>query len=124
MVARLAPTLSSLLDEHEPDLVLGPFCLGDHVDHHIVREALLRVVGSRSLLLWEDWPYADRVSAVPAAPAMVVSLDDHGRAARLAACLCYRTQLAFQFGGAESLRQRMRGIGVERFHAVVRSADQ
>ena len=115
MVARLAPVLSSLLAEHHPDLVLGPLCLGDHVDHHVVRDALDLVIGGRPLLLWEDWPYADRVLSNDI-PVEIVTIDDHGRAGRLNACLCYRTQLQFQFGGAAALCERLARIASERFH--------
>ena len=118
MVARLAPALATLLADHRPDMIFGPLCLGDHVDHHIVRDALVSVAGARPLLLWEDWPYADRVTGARAAPASVEPLDAHGRAARLAACLSYRTQLGFQFGGADALRSRLAAIDVERFHAA------
>jgi len=115
MVDRLAPALAALLADQQPDLVLGPLCLGDHVDHHIVRDALAAVIGSRPLLLWEDWPYADR-APITATPASVVPLGARGREGRLAACLSYRSQLGFQFGGADALRERLRTITVERFH--------
>jgi len=117
IVRRLAPALRDLLARHDPDLVLGPLCLGDHVDHHVVRDALALVVGSRSMLMWEDWPYADRLSSLPTTPALIVALDDHGRRGRLAACRSYRTQLGFQFGGLEALRERLRRITVERYHS-------
>ena len=116
MVAEIARALCDLLAAHEPDLVLGPLCLGDHVDHHVVRDALDTVIGARPLLLWADWPYADRQAPVAIPPALVVPLDDHGRAARLSACLCYRTQLDFQFGGKEALRHRIARIVSEAFY--------
>lgn len=116
MVDRLAPALAALLAEEAPDLVFGPLCLGDHVDHHVVRDALTAAIGARALLLWEDWPYADRLERVAATPALAVPLTDRTRAARLAACLAYRTQIGFQFGGADALRTRTAAIGEERFH--------
>lgn len=113
----LAPALAALLDKIEPDLILGPLCLGDHVDHHLVREALVTVARGRPLLLWEDWPYADRPAVTrPTDPALVVPLDDALRAARTAACATYKSQLGFQFGGYEAMTVHMAVIGEERYH--------
>jgi LmbE family N-acetylglucosaminyl deacetylase len=118
IVDRLAPALAALIDEHTPDLILGPLCLGDHVDHHAVRTALVRVVGDRALLLWEDWPYADRAERIAAAPALVHPLTPVTRARRIAACGAYATQLGFQFGGVAAMAARIEAIGEERFHAA------
>ena len=118
-VERLAPALAALMEEEAPDLVLGPLCLGDHVDHHVARDALCRVVGVRPLLLWEDWPYADRSGAPAVAPTLRLPLTPPLRAARLAACAAYRTQIGFQFGGLDALADRLAAIGEERFHPPV-----
>ncbi|WP_375382455.1 PIG-L deacetylase family protein [uncultured Sphingomonas sp.] len=118
VVVELTASLSRLLSDVEPDVVMGPLCLGDHVDHHIVRDALTAVVGARSLLLWEDWPYADRAARTAEPPVMTVDLDSHGRASRLRACRCYRSQLDFQFGGAEALARRIGHIEQERFYGI------
>ena len=113
----LAPALAALIAELDPDLILGPLCLGDHVDHHVVRDTLADVAGDRSLLLWEDWPYADRPAVTrPADPALVVPLDDTLRAARAVACAAYASQLGFQFGGEAAMAARVAAIAEERFH--------
>ena len=113
MVDRLAPALTELVADH--DLILGPLCLGDHVDHHVVRDALARV--APGALLWEDWPYADRAPAA-GEPAMVEPLTPTTRARRIAACAAYRSQLGFQFGGVAAMTRRIEAIEVERFHAM------
>lgn len=115
VVECLAPALAMLIEEQAPDLILGPLCLGDHVDHHVVREALLRVGVGRDLLLWEDWPYAERAPAT-GAPVLIAPLTPTSRAARIAACAAYRSQLGFQFGGEAAMRARVAAITAERFH--------
>ena len=114
----LAPALAALIEAEQPDLVLGPLCLGDHVDHHVVRDALARAAGGREVLLWEDWPYADRKRPVATAPALIEKLTPDTRARRIAACAAYTTQLGYQFGGVEAMTRRIRAIAVERFHAM------
>ena len=115
---RLGPVLAALLDTEAPELVLGPWGLGDHVDHHVVRAALQAVIGTRRLLFWEDWPYADRPAvARPIHPVLRVALDPALRARRTQACLAYTSQLGFQFGGAAALAARVELLNEERFYA-------
>lgn len=114
-VDRLAPALAPLVAD--ADLILGPLCLGDHVDHWIVRDALEKVADD--VLLWEDWPYADRAPAT-GEPVLVEPLTPATRTARIAACAEYRSQLGFQFGGEEAMRARVATISAERFHRPVR----
>lgn len=117
VIDRLTPALAMLIAEQEPDLILGPLCLGHHVDHHVVRDALMLVVGDRPLLLWEDWPYADREDGMTASPMLLHILTETTRAARIASCTCYETQLGFQFGGVAAMKARIDAITRERFHA-------
>lgn len=113
---RLRPVLAAVVREERPDLVLAPLCLGNHVDHHVVRGAL---AGTGPLLLWEDWPYADRPDvARPAEAALAVPLTAWARERRRAACAAYRSQLGFQFGGAAAMAARIAAIAAERFHAA------
>jgi len=111
---RIAPLLAPLV--MDADLVLGPLCIGDHVDHHAVLDALARVADLERLLLWEDWPYLDRAERRPRGPAVSVALSPQDRAARVAMCAAYATQLGFQFGGAEAMTGRIEAIAEERFH--------
>ena len=97
------------------DIVLGPLCLGDHVDHHIVRDALLSL--RPDALLWEDWPYLDRPGVrTPGEPVRRTPLDAELCEQRIAMCAAYTSQLEFQFGGAEPMRARIIAIREERFY--------
>jgi len=111
---RLAPLLGPLVAD--ADLILGPLCIGDHVDHYAVLDALAEVVPSGRLLLWEDWPYLDRARSLPGEPALRVALDAADRADRTSMCAAYATQLGFQFGGEAAMTARIGRIGEERFH--------
>ena len=108
LVALLAPHVEAA------DLVLGPLAVGDHVDHHAVRDAL---TGLRpDALLWEDWPYADRERAGRGEPQLRIGLNDALIAARVAACRCYASQLGFQFGSADAMVERLSVRTEERFY--------
>lgn len=120
VAGRLAPLLSPLVAE--ADLVLGPLCIGDHVDHHAVFDALVRVADLERLLLWEDWPYLDRAERLPPDPAVRVVLSLQDRADRVAMCAAYTTQLGFQFGGADAMTRRIEAVTEERFHRVQAAA--
>ncbi len=117
MVAdQLGEMLGQRLRALAPDLVLGPLGLGDHVDHHIVRDVLLAEC-TTDLLLWEDWPYLDRAEvAHPTHPALNVALDNELRAVRTSMCAAYSTQINYQFGGVEAMSTRIGAIDHERFH--------
>ena len=95
----LIGTLRDLLALHRPDLVYGPYGVGNHVDHRIVRDALATVIGDTPLIWWEDFPYAMKEST---SHSVIVrrSLDADAAQAKLAAVLCYESQLGFQFGSA------------------------
>lgn len=116
MVQNLAPALTDVLEQLQPDLLLGPLALGDHVDHHVVRDALAQT--GRYVLLWEDWPYLDRPGVcAEGQPVRRVALDPELRARRVAMCAAYTTQLGFQFGGRAEMARRIGSITEERLHA-------
>ena len=109
--------LDTLLGDLAPDLLLGPLAIGDHVDHWVVRDALETI--GRELLLWEDWPYARRASHGPeATPVLRHALSDSDRAARLAMCRAYESQLGYQFGGTDGLERQSAEIDEERLYAA------
>lgn len=110
--AQLTPLLHPLVAH--ADRVLGPLAIGDHVDHHVVRDALIAL--RPDALLWEDWPYADRVASRGDEPAWRVALDTALVDARINACACYRSQLGFQFGSEGAMRSRLERFTEERFH--------
>jgi LmbE family N-acetylglucosaminyl deacetylase len=111
---RLTPVLAELVADAER--ILGPLGIGDHVDHHVVREALTRVADPERLLLWEDWPYLDRADRLPPNPAQTVDLDAELIERRIAMCEAYGSQLSFQFGGRAAMTNRLLAIDRERFH--------
>lgn len=114
----LLPGLTRLLAERiaalSPDLLLGPMAIGDHVDHWLVRDAIAAT--GANVLLWEDWPYLTRAQATASPPAHVHTLSDADRAARLAMCAAYTTQIGYQFGSIARLETAIAAIGQERLH--------
>jgi LmbE family N-acetylglucosaminyl deacetylase len=118
IVEPLATALAALVAAERPDLILGPLCLGDHVDHHVVREAMGRAYTGHDLLWWEDWPYADREARVAARPALIQTLTPDLRARRIAACAAYASQLGFQFGGTDAMAARIGAMTEERYYAL------
>ena len=118
IVDDIATTLAELVAAERPDLILGPLCLGNHVDHHVVLDAIRRSCAGHTVLLWEDWPYADREDRVAAMPALIEHLTPVTRARRIAACAAYESQLGFQFGGVEAMIERTERIAEERFYPL------
>jgi len=114
--AMLAPLSKALADQItllSPDLLLGPLAIGNHVDHWLVRDAL-ETCGA-SILLWEDWPYLTRaVDRRTDRPALVHPLNDADRAARIAMCAAYASQLGFQFGSLQAMETAVRAVEAER----------
>lgn len=110
----LIAALEQVAGECRPDLVYGPYGVGNHVDHHLVREAVEQVFAETPVVWWEDYPYAMRE---PAPPAGVIRLPVNGEAAerKLAATLAYRSQLGFQFGGVDAAAEALRQWRVEGF---------
>ena len=113
-------SLRDLLATHRPALLLAPRCVGGHVDHVVVREALENL-NRLYTVYWTDWPYADkpapqdpfaaadarrRVVDVPTAPHLP---------AKLAACAAYTTQLGYQFGGEAGMLESFGAVSAERF---------
>ncbi len=68
VAAELAPLFGALAAEFEPDLVLAPQGLGNHVDHqHVVAAALQRRLLRTALAFYRDTPYAIRQPGAAAA---------------------------------------------------------
>lgn len=74
-----------------------PLAAGGHVDHRLVRQAAEAT--GRPLLYYEDYPYADEEEAIAAAlregkwESETVLLDEAFLEAKIAAALCYRSQI-------------------------------
>jgi LmbE family N-acetylglucosaminyl deacetylase len=107
--------LAQLLAEVRPGVVLAPLGIGGHVDHLIVREAIVRLSPPR-LRLWEDWPYLDRAGGQVRGAACRWTVSPEARAAKLRACASYVTQLGFQFGRADALAARLERQVGEWYH--------
>lgn len=100
LVGELAAAVAQHIERIAPSIVYGPLGVGDHVDHHVVRDAVSAAVGSAAIRWWEDFPYAMK-DIEPAEAIIRHPLDPASAAAKLRAVLCYTTQLGFQFGSAE-----------------------
>ena len=132
IVMRIAPAISALVVELRPALLLAPQAIGGHVDHQALVRALDRIEVGAPVLWWRDYPYTVRGDR-PLQPfhgrfaemqEHVLKPTDLSQAAKLDASLAYRSQLGFQFGGADELRQRLAdGDGCERFRSEVTDLD-
>ena len=114
MLSELVTALKEAAAGCRPDLVYGPYGVGNHVDHHLVREAMECVFASTPVIWWEDYPYAMRE---PAAPPSIIRYPVSGEAAdrKLSATLAYESQLGFQFGGAGAAEAALREWRAEGF---------
>lgn len=114
IAASLCEKLGAFLQNEKFDMCYGPYGIGGHVDHLVVRDALKHVAPACRMIWWEDFPYAMR-GAAPAPGMQRHSLSDHSAHRKLAAVLSYRSQLAFQFGsraGAEETLGQWRYEGL------------
>ena len=120
----LAEMLAPLL-KAGPTLVLAPQALGGHVDHVVLVRALRAVLDDdEAVCWWTDFPYAMRPHSHPARP-FATEMDRLSEIAvrgvveaRETACLAYGSQIGFQFGGAEGLREVLELAGpLERLRA-------
>lgn len=126
IVDDLAPALAALLDEHRPDFLLAPQCIGGHADHVQLVRAMDSAGVEAPVLWWCDFPYAVRDASprepfrdrMAALPERGVALSVAEAEAKRQACRAYASQLGFQFGGAEGLERKLAGSGgIETFRA-------
>jgi LmbE family N-acetylglucosaminyl deacetylase len=110
--------LSPLMTELRPDLVLAPQALGSHVDHvQVVRVMTSLGAWPHRTLWYRDTPYAVRQPGArpdPALPGDLRPLAVNVTAElprKVAGCTCYRSQVGFQFGGAQAV-----GPTLDTFH--------
>ncbi len=113
---RLIDELAHQLQRLEPlcgTTIYAPLCVGNHVDHQLVRAAAERWgAPGGQLVYYEDYPYAQDPAAVKAALAlnamdpMLIELDEADLSEKIAAVACYQSQLSTFFAdGAEMARQ-------------------
>ena len=104
--------VGQLLAQVQPDLVLSPATLGQHVDH-ILTDAAVRVLcPPHRVLRYLDTPYVLRASKAELAAVAgdrAIGLVDVGAGlrAKLDACAAYASQLPFQFGGETRMRRTL-----------------
>lgn len=113
----LAALVAALDDELRPALVLAPQGLGGHVDHRQTIRAVREALSARQVAWYRDAPYAIRDPAAdpdPAVPPLPDARVPLGPALdRKAAAACaYRSQVGFQFGGAEAARAALRRFAI------------
>jgi len=97
----------------------APLGVGHHVDHQILRraaDALRRIRVGQALTYYEDFPYAEDPQAVQAALAGtkaeigLVMLSEEALAAKIAAIMCYRSQISTFWAGADHVAARVRAF--------------
>ena len=113
---KVPDAIADLLTDLRPEILLAPLGIGGHVDHLIVRDAVIALSNPPTTMLWEDWPYLDRSDLPSRDQALVVPANAAARAAKLSACAAYASQLGFQFGGETALRDRLAGQRAEWLH--------
>lgn len=102
----LSKRLQALCDELKPQLLFAPLALGLHVDHLQLRRAVLKLGRDAAVAWYRDLPYAMRTEvpapaeslALPTGPQLRVKLDG---------CAAYRSQITFQFGSIEHMREAL-----------------
>ncbi len=112
----LADGIRALVEELQPDLVLAPQGLGNHVDHRQMIRAVQQAA-PHHLAFYRDTPYALRdTDAVSehmepglheCAPGIAAGLER-----KIAASCAYRSQIGFQFGGPARLAAALRDFAV------------
>ncbi|MFY2559993.1 PIG-L deacetylase family protein [Corallococcus terminator] len=112
--AEVARYLMPVLWELKPDRVFVPQALGSHVDHvQVVRAVQGLGLPSNRVWYYRDTPYAARQpDAKPDAALprelrpLAVDITEH-LTRKVEGCLCYGTQLGFQFGGEEGVARML-----------------
>lgn len=99
-----------LLDDiHQPDLILVPQGLGNHVDHRQTVRAARESLAAEKICWYRDTPYAIRQPEASAPDLPIDNLSEMPFDISLyfeqksAACAAYASQINFQFGGADKL---------------------
>ena len=125
------------------DAIFAPQALGAHVDHRRVRDAVLAIADAPAhtprTMWYRDAPYVLREPlADPSEPlasktptTVAFALDARALAAKLDACAAYASQLGFQFGCEDTMRDALaefalaegRRFGVDAPREAFRSHD-
>lgn len=112
ITVQLVPALCDVIGDLRPDLIYGPYGVGNHVDHLAVRAAL-SLIGT-DIVWWEDFPYAMRDDHAPP-DIQREAVDPEALSCKRAAMLCYESQLGFQFGSRAAAEAALSKWNVEGF---------
>lgn len=110
----IAEKLCSLGESFKPQLIFAPQGLGNHVDHLQTIRAVRKVFPVEKTFWYRDTPYAIRQpfarqsDLLPAKIADAFYDVESYLEQKIRACAAYRSQINFQFGGAEKLEIRLR----------------
>ncbi len=118
ILTELTSRCMALAAELQPDLVLAPQGLGNHVDHQQVIAAALRSFPAGRIAFYRDTPYAIRqpgAAALPSVPLGTPSTVPIGDVLdrKIAAAQAYASQIGFQFGGPLPLGQALHAFAVQ-----------
>ena len=116
----VANRLAGLLQTLATDVVFVPQALGNHADHLQVVRAVRALDGLTPRAVWyRDAPYAARKPGAQPSPLLPDGLkntttDVSGTLeVKLHACAAYATQLGFQFGGEQSMRELLANFAAD-----------
>ena len=103
--SRIADQLADVVARWSPGLVLGPQGCGAHVDHRLTIAAMQGLAPQAARGFYRDTPYVIRdpqaEPSVRAGIRVTYELTTEALAMKQRAACCYRSQLSFQFGGAD-----------------------
>ena len=91
-----------------------PLTAGHHVDHQIVRAAGERWAGSRQVIYYEEYPYAEKPEQVTVAldgdtlQAQRIGLDEEALRSKVRAIACYSSQISTFFKDKAQMAARVR----------------
>lgn len=107
---RVKIKLGEINDKFAPDLIFAPAGIGNHIDHLQTIQAILESNFAAQTVWYQDTPYVVRhKNALPSSQLNNLNLrlqplDISGTIEqKILAANLYRTQINFQFGGAENL---------------------
>ncbi|MDP9425395.1 MAG: PIG-L family deacetylase [Actinomycetota bacterium] len=123
----VAGLLEELLQTHAPKVIFAPQALGDHADHLQVVRAVreLSITPNAGVAWYRDAPYATRNPGSRPSPLLPSGLSEGAVGiaatleAKLDACASYKTQLGFQFGGKENMREALTTFAADEARRLV-----
>lgn len=103
-----------LAEKFKPNIILCPVGIGNHVDHFLVRKAAQASLDSKfPLFFFKDQPYASKLNGfhvkdyfgdLSVWQELQIPLSEKSLAKAQFAAQAYETQISFQFGNVERMR--------------------